>query len=293
MNRAFTSNQIGIMQGRLSPSPDGRIQFFPVDTWQEEFWLAREASLDCIEWVYEAETETANPLGKKEQIAVIVDAAEKSGVAVWSICADFYMKRRLVSRAGEPQGGPIDHLVGLLERASLLKIKYIVLPFVDESSLVSPHQVEGLLRVLEQVIPQAETCGIELHLETDLPPQTLLTILKKTQHHLVRANYDIGNSASLGHDPAEELRLIGSRIGSVHVKDRLRGGGTVQLGTGAADFDTCFRFICASGFQGAFILQAAREPALKEVDLAIRNRKFVENQLMKNFPNQTHGSGTT
>jgi L-ribulose-5-phosphate 3-epimerase len=97
----------------------------------------------------------------------------------------------------------------------------------------------------------------------------------------VRANYDIGNSASLGHSPTQELTLLAGWLGSVHVKDRILGGGTVPLGTGSADFATCFRLIYKAGFQGPFILQAARQPELSEVELARRNRKFVEQQMGK------------
>ena len=55
-----------------------------------------------------------------------------------------------------------------------------------------------------------------------------------------KANYDTGNSASLGYDPVEELGAYGPRIGSVHVKDRVRGGGTVPLGEGDARVETVF-----------------------------------------------------
>ena len=41
-------NPIGIMQGRLSPAVDGRIQSFPVETWRQEFELARQAG--CAAW---------------------------------------------------------------------------------------------------------------------------------------------------------------------------------------------------------------------------------------------------
>ena len=48
-------------------------------------------------------------------------------------------------------------------------------------------------------------------------------------------NYDIGNSAALGYDSAEEISAYAPRILHVHVKDRVRGGTTVPLGTGNAD----------------------------------------------------------
>ena len=79
---------IGIMQGRLSPPTGGRIQSFPVDTWREEFARARKAGLNCIEWIYEAGTDTVNPLRTNEGIAEIRRLAETWGVGVWSICAD-------------------------------------------------------------------------------------------------------------------------------------------------------------------------------------------------------------
>ena len=135
-----------------------------------------------------------------------------------------------------------------------------------------------MIQALAKVIPQAEVADVELHLETDLDPAVLVALLERVAHPLVPANYDIGNSASLGHDPLRELTLIGPWLGSVHVKDRLAGGGTVPLGTGAADFATSFRLIMQSGFKGPFILQAARQAGLSEVDLARRNRVFVEKQ---------------
>lgn len=272
-------NPIGIMQGRLSSPVGGRIQSFPVDSWREEFARAREAGLDCIEWIYEADTEAVNPLQTDQGIAEIRQLAENSGVVVWSICADYYMVERLVASDGVSQAKVVEHLKWMIGRAGALGVRYIVLPFVDASSLRSPQELDGLLDVLQTAIPAAERAGVELHLETDLQPVDLVSLLERMAHTLLRANYDIGNSASLGHDPVEGLKLLGPWLGSVHVKDRVFAGGTVPLGTGSADFPTCFQFIHATGFNGPFILQAAREEGLSEVELAIRNRRFVEEQL--------------
>ncbi len=272
-------NPIGIMQGRLSPPTDRHIQFFPVDTWREEFFLAREARLSCIEWIYEFGTDALNPLGTDEGILSIRQIVEASGVAVWSICADYYMAAQLVLPDGTPNNKNIQHLIWLIRRADLLGARYMVLPFVDSSSLKSPQEIEGLIEVLRMVVPVAERAEVELHLETDLLPENLVEVLESLSHPMIRANYDIGNSASLGRHPTAEFILIGPWLGSVHVKDRVLGGGTVPLGTGAADFPTCFSLICATNFRGPFILQTAREDGQSEVALAIRNRRFVQEQL--------------
>jgi hexulose-6-phosphate isomerase len=271
---------IGIMQGRLSPPANGRIQSFPVASWRDEFALAREAGLDCIEWIYETGTNLLNPLRTDEGILEIRAAADSSNVGVRSICADYFMIETLVDGEGAIRTDTVEHLKWLITQASKLGARYIVLPFVDSSSLRSDQQISGLLSALLSVIPFLDEHRVELHLETDLQPAKLVAVLKSFNHLLVRANYDIGNSASLGYDPREELTLLRPWLGSVHVKDRIRGGHTVPLGTGNADFSTCFALIDDAGFGGPFILQAARETGLSELDLAKRNRQFVENQML-------------
>ncbi|MDD1665477.1 MAG: sugar phosphate isomerase/epimerase [Methanomicrobiales archaeon] len=266
---------IGIMQGRLSPPREGRIQSFPVETWEEEFPKAREAGLDCIEWIYEKETEERNPLASDEGTARIRELAGTWSVGVHSICADYYMTEQLIDARGEVSRPNLRHLAWLMGCARRLGARYIILPFVDASSLRRVRRSAALKTLLEMILPEAERSGIEIHLETDLPPDTLIKVLREIDHRLIRANYDIGNSASLGYDPQRELTLLGEYIGSVHVKDRVLGGGSVPLGEGAADFPLCFRLLAESGYGGSYILQAARGADGDEVGLAARNRMFV------------------
>jgi hexulose-6-phosphate isomerase len=97
--------------------------------------------------------------------------------------------------------------------------------------------------LLRTLVPDAASAGVELHLETDFPPHELAQVLAQINHPLIKANYDIGNSASLGFDCRRELSLLAPWLGSVHVKDRVLGGGTVPLGSGAADLSAAFRGI--------------------------------------------------
>ena len=55
------NDQIGIMQGRLSPQLGNKIQAFPLDNWREEFWTAKEIGYNSIEWIVESPLEL-NPL---------------------------------------------------------------------------------------------------------------------------------------------------------------------------------------------------------------------------------------
>ena len=270
-------NAIGIMQGRLSPPVGGRIQSFPAETWREEFSRAREAGLAGLEWVYEAETESANPLRSARGAEQVRALAEREGTSVLSVCADFYMVEQLTDESGRPDEAVIEHLRALLARVRAVGGTHVVLPFVDASSLRTAARVDGTIAALSQVSSDADRYGVELHLETDLLPETVAEMLETLDHPSFRANYDIGNSAALGRDPDQELSILGPWLGSVHIKDRALDGRTVPLGTGAVKFEKCLRRIQEAGYERPFVLQAARQPEISEVELARRNRTFLEN----------------
>jgi hexulose-6-phosphate isomerase len=263
------------MQGRLSPPDDGRIQSFPSRGWQGEFALAREAGLSCIEWILEAKTEPANPLSSPDGILQIQQLAQTHQVGVWSVCADCYMEQPLISTDGLVDSTRLKHFCWLMSQAAKLGCKYIVLPFVDSSRLANASHVQALELLLEQALDKANALGIEVHLETDLEPAQLAGILRRLDHARLRANLDLGNSAALGHDPRREIEELMPWMGSVHVKDRVRGGGTVPLGQGDADLPTYFALLMERGYSGSFILQVARSTVGTELEWCRRNRDFV------------------
>ena len=55
------SLRIGIMQGRLSKPINGKIQSFPINSWENEFYLAKNIGFELIEWVLD-ENVKDNPI---------------------------------------------------------------------------------------------------------------------------------------------------------------------------------------------------------------------------------------
>src|SRR5881409_3079850 len=74
-----TMNRIGIMEGRLVPPVEGRIQCFPRERWAEEFALAAIANLDCIEWIYDQYGADANPIATDDGINEILRLSDLHG----------------------------------------------------------------------------------------------------------------------------------------------------------------------------------------------------------------------
>lgn len=275
----FLKNPIGIMQGRLSSPVNGEIQRFPKSSWLEEFPLAKDVGFDLMEWIFEAEEWRKNPIFFDP--LKVCRVSREYDIGMISICADFFMNLPLIRVAQSAQQQRLDVLLQLIERSNEIGVKFIVIPFVDNSEIKGNEEIYELIQILRQPLEAAEKHGIELALETSLDPVRFSTLLQTLHHPSLKVNYDIGNSASLGYDTREEICAYGKWIATVHVKDRLRGGGTVPLGMGNANFEATFSELSNIGYQGPFVLQAARNGDEKET--AKRYLKFIRSYLENYF----------
>jgi L-ribulose-5-phosphate 3-epimerase len=272
---------IGVMEGRLLPPEAGRFQCFPREGWAKEFELAPNANLDCIEWIYDLYGADVNPIATDAGIEKLKFLSTKYKVKVLSVCADYFMDKPLLRAKPAELEERFKTLVWLVGQGRKLGINRIVVPFVDASRIDTEAEFRGVIDLLQRAIPVAEAANIEIHLETSLEPNRFARLLSILQHPKIKANYDSGNSSSLGYIPADEFKAYGERVGSVHIKDRVRGGGTVPLGTGNADFRSLAECLKGIHYAGDFILQVARGEPGDEVNWLRPIREFV----VKNFVN--------
>ena len=277
--------RIAIMQGRLVAPTGGSIQSFPRDRWREEFALAAAAGMDAIEWIYDVHGADVNPLATDVGVAEMRTLSRQHGIAVVSLCADYFLDRPFVRTSLDNVADLTERLHWLIGRCGQAGITRAVLPFVDASRIDTPDDERRIHEVLRQTLPVCEATGVELHLETSLAPRAFSSLLAQVPDRMLQVNYDSGNSASQGYDVASELAAYGTRIGSVHIKDRIRGGGTVPLGTGDADLPALFSGLAGLRYQGDYVLQVARSTDGCEVEWARHNRAFLAFQL-----NRVHSS---
>jgi len=268
-----------VMQGRLVPPEGGRFQSFPCARWRDEFALAAQARLSGIEWIFDLCGEDVNPLISDTGIAEMLALSQQTGIAVRSLCADYFMDKPFLRTTQSERRQLIQKMEWLLSRCKLLGIGRIVIPFVDNSRIEGPDEEAQAISILRTILPAAEVNGVELHVETSLGPQAFAALLEQCPHPSVRVNYDSGNSASLGYSVSEEFAAYGHRIGSVHIKDRKLGGGTVPLGTGAADLPSLFRGLAALNYSGDYVLQIARSDSGQEPPWIARNLSWVTDQV--------------
>lgn len=247
------------MQGRLLPKYQGRYQAHPVGYWQDEFPIAASLGLELLQFIVNHEGVLDNPLMTDEGMAQIRDITNKTGVAVANICADCFMAAPLHSKEKADADQSVAHLRRLIINAGKLRIRSIVIPCVDGASLKTPDDTSRFVAALESVTDLAENNNVNLSLESDLNPEMFCRLLERFDSPRVTVNYDTGNSASFGHSPKEELAAYGNRITDIHIKDRKKGGVSVLLGTGDADFEAFFDALNLLDFNGPFILESYRD----------------------------------
>ncbi len=247
------------MQGRLLPKYKGRYQAFPPNTWREEFQLAADLGLDLIEFILDFEDAMRNPLMDDLGLRDILSTVEQTGVQVRTICADYFMEAPLHDSNQAVRDNSRKVLERLVLHASLLGVADVVIPCVDQSSLKDPKDVDFFCETMKAVIPLAERTHVNMALETDLAPGPFCALLERLDSPCVSVNYDTGNSAALGYDPVEELAAYGERITDIHIKDRVLGGGPVELGQGDARFQRFFKALAPLDYEGSFIMQAWRD----------------------------------
>lgn len=271
-----TISRIGFMQGRLSPMIDGRIQSFPWSCWEDEFLLAEKIDIRLMEWTIDSKKIERNPIFLDDGRDRIAELSRSRNVSIPSVTSDYFMENPpWVSKSVEVNRIHRNTIAGM----KIMGSKVLVIPLVDNSSLLNDEIELKFLEFMTNMESDLRENDIKIAIESDFQPTNLANFISKLDPELVGINYDIGNSASLGFSPFEELSLYGDRIINVHVKDRILGGTTVPLGTGNADLPGTVQLLEQIGYKGNYILQTARAEDEKHSEAIVKYSNMVKEWL--------------
>ena len=266
------SQLIGFMQGRLSPIRNGRIQSFPWETWEEEFEMASRIQIKKMEWTIDSENFASNPLlttRGKDKIKSLMSLVK---LEIPSVTCDYFMENPPWKTDTE---GLFRGIKSILAGMSEVGAKILVIPLVDNSSLIDSNAYSQTLRFFSRVSGVLSEVDLKIAFETDLDPERFADFMSEFAEESYGVNYDIGNSASFGFEPTEEFNAVGTRVINVHVKDRLLGGATVPLGSGNADFPKVFRCLNEYEYVGNLIMQTARAQDNNHIDALAKYRNQI------------------
>ncbi len=273
---------IGFMQGRLSPLVNGRIQSFPWSCWQQEFSAGEKNDFHLIEWTLDQDCLYDNPLLTLDGQAEILALCKLHGFAIPSLTGDCFMQAPFWKAQGVERDALQRDFRAVAVACAAVGISIMVVPLVDNGSLEQASHEEALVTYLKSQAEFLAEHGLLVAFESDLVPLELARFIERLDPALFGINYDIGNSAALGFNPADEFAAYGHRIVNVHIKDRVMGGTTVPLGSGNADFETVFAALTRVGYTGNYILQTARAADDDHAGALCRYRDMVVNWLTRN-----------
>lgn len=265
--------KIGIMQGRLTPPVDNKIQFFPWNNWENEFKLASN-KVDLIEWTIDQSNISKNPIFLDNN--KILQIAQKHKIKVESVTCDFLMENPFYK--DEKQNiQSFYYLEKLIEKSKELEIKYIVFPLVDNGKIINIDEEKKLIRFLEKI--EKNIKNLKILFESDYSPIKLKEFIQKFNPDKFGINYDTGNSASLGYEVEVEMNQYFQYIENIHLKDRKLNLESFPLGLGDFCFNKFFKLIKEKGYNGNFIFQTARGENYKELKTLDYNIKFFNKYL--------------
>ncbi len=246
------NNEIGVMQSRLSPLGSRAYQAFPPITWEAEFSFAKAMGFKYIEWIFDNQPENLlrTPNGPMDILRVGMD----NQVLVRAVCADYFIKDNFTQDNPSKAIAELNHLI---VQCYKLGVRNIVLPCLEDSSLGLEY-TQLFAKNIQPCLDIATQYWVNICIESDLPPDEVVDLIKACKSSRIKICYDTGNSASLGYNINEEFEKYGQHIAHVHLKDRLRGGPNVEIGTGDCDFEKVFNNLKKVGYDGFMTLQSAR-----------------------------------
>ena len=154
-----------------------------------------------------------------------------------------------------------------------LKARVILVPFFGKCELKQPSQIDTLVGILKEHAPAAQKARVVLGIENYLSAKENMQILDRVASRAVKVYYDLKNSKDAGHDPYQELKLLGAaRICQIHIKDK------GYLGEGIMDYKQGMEIIRAIGYRGFANLELSAPSGSIENDMR-RNLEYIR-QLM-------------
>ena len=264
--------RIGFMQGRLSPMHNKKIQSFPWKNWKTELSLCKKINLFRIEWTLDYPNLVRNPLilDPKGTYKIL----KKFKINMNSVTCDFFMQKPFFKKNYADEKLVIEKIIKKLKKKKLI----LVIPLVDNSSIKNKKQENKIIKFFKFIYEKhLKKSNLIICFESDYTPNKLKKFISKFPKDKFGINFDTGNSASLGHDCENELKILKKRIYNIHIKDRKFRGKTIKLGEGDFDFNLFLKIIKMINYKGNFVLQTARSKSGRHINELNKNLNFIKN----------------
>jgi sugar phosphate isomerase/epimerase len=249
--KKLNATSFGVVQGRLTQSPPGCLQWFPNDHWKDEFIIASDLGIDYIELIAETKYNSNNPIWSDEGIIAIKELVDHNNLKIYTLCNDYVIENSILNE------DVIQWSINLIDQSEKLCIEKIIIPLFNRSE-ISFNNMHFYIEPLRRIAKYANSKGIVVCLETILTGRELINLLELINLPNVKVIYDTGNAVEFEHDLAADIRILGNYIDYVHIKDKDLNNKNVLLGTGMVDFKKVFEAFNDIDYRGPFTFETTR-----------------------------------
>lgn len=243
-------NRFGIRHGRILSHSKNQTFFFKSNKWKNEFEEASKLGFDLIELSINKLSIDVHPLMKKKGRIDLIKLIKKTKININHISFDIFMDDPLFNF----NKNRMDLFYRLISYVSELKIKYVQLPLMGNSSLMKKSDRGNFIQIINNILPELEKNSIVLLLESDLNAKDLLALLNEIKGD-IGITYDTGNSLFFGYDIQKEILLLKDYIKKIDIKDSSKKRYNIPLGFGDVDFDLLFQTMKSYNFFGDYIFE--------------------------------------
>jgi len=266
----------GIVQGRLTETPNNELQRFPQESWQEEFMNVKNVGLKFIELLTERNFNSKNPVWTLQGRNEIKALCKKFDNIIYSICADYIIDHSIIDNINN---NCFVHIEKLFAVALDLDCKVIVLPLLEKSE-VNSYNLNQYVPIIQNFSSLIENTNITICIESLLSSDDLLNFIRLIDKQNVRIVFDTGNRVVQNLNLEDEILRLRDTIKHVHIKDKDKDGNNVILGSGLVDFSKVFNAFNEINYSGPLVFETTRGG--NPIITAKKNIAFCEHFINKN-----------
>ncbi len=230
--------------------------------------LAKDAGFDGIELNYDLDNDLSPKSGPKE-FAAIRRQAEKIGIAISGVCSFLFWPYPLTSNDASKRKRGLELAGKMIECAAELGTENVLvvpgavhIPWRTDHEPVPNDLCDRRAKeAVKSLLPAAEKAKVFLNIENIffngflLSPMEMNDFVDSFRHERVRVHFDTGN-IMLFQFPEHWIRILGSRIKNVHLKEFNRKGTDFSLESfrplldGSTNWPAVLEAFDATGYKG-------------------------------------------
>ena len=266
--------QFGFIQGRVTKTPSKKIlQYFPVNSWRNEFSIAPKLKFNFIEYFGERIKNLKNPIWSKNGLKEINYLNKINRLRSHTFCDDFFIHHKLLSY---PESE--NYFKNLRKNLSIIGVKIYVLALFEKSE-IKKNNLDKYIPKLKKISKIFHEKKIKLALESNLDAELIIKLIKLIKSKNTFIVYDTGNRLKRNNLQYNEILKLKKNICHFHIKDKNWKGENVVLGKGAVNFNKIFNAVKKIKYRGKFTFETNRG---KDPFITMKkNKEFIKKYYKK------------